>query len=59
MLGLSNDKSRWPPEHIKEWNDAVDEYRAIQEASKDPNRPGPEEWATKIPELLISPLFSR
>jgi hypothetical protein len=30
LLGLSSDKSLWPPENIKEWNDAVDEYRAIQ-----------------------------
>jgi hypothetical protein len=30
LLGLAEDKSLWPPENIKEWNDAVDEYRAMQ-----------------------------
>jgi hypothetical protein len=50
LLGLSSDKSLWPPENIKEWNDAVDEYRAIQAR---PNKP--KGWNTQIPELLISP----
>ena len=58
LLGLSADKSQWPPEHTKEWNAAVDEYRAIEAASKQPDRPGKEEWSTSIPELLVSP-FSR
>ena len=55
LLGLGSDKSRWPPEHIKEWNDAVAEYRAIEAASKRPDRPDPRLWDTKIPELLMSP----
>ena len=50
LLGLAEDKSLWPPEHIKEWNDAVDEYRAIQAR---PDKP--KGWNTLIPELLISP----
>jgi hypothetical protein len=50
LLGLAEDKSLWPPENIKEWNDAVDEYRAIQAK---PDRP--KGWNTLIPELLISP----
>jgi hypothetical protein len=50
LLGLSSDKSLWPPENIKEWNDAVDEYRAIQAR---PDKP--KGWNTLIPELLISP----
>jgi hypothetical protein len=50
LLGLSSDKSLWPPEHIKEWNDAVDEYRAIQARTDKPKG-----WNTQIPELLISP----
>jgi hypothetical protein len=35
-------KSLWPPEHIKEWNDAVDEYRAIQAR---PDKP--KDWNTR------------
>ena len=50
LLGLAEDKSAWPPESIKEWNDAVDEYRAIQ-ARQDK----PAGWSTQITELLISP----
>ena len=53
LLGLAEDKSLWPPENIKEWNDAVDEYRAIQAASSRPDKP--KGWNTQIPELLISP----
>ena len=53
LLGLAEDKSAWPPESIKEWNDAVDEYRAIQAASARPDKP--KGWNTQITELLISP----
>jgi hypothetical protein len=53
LLGLAEDKSRWPPESIKEWNDAVDEYRAMQRAAARPDKPN--DWNTQIPELLISP----
>ena len=53
LLGLAEDKSLWPPESIKEWNDAVDEYRAIQAASARPDKP--KDWNTQITELLISP----
>ena len=53
LLGVAEDKSAWPPESIKEWNDAVDEYRAIQAASARPDKP--KGWNTQITELLISP----
>src|SRR5262245_52705467 len=46
LLGIAADKSSWPPENIKEWNDAVDEYRAIQEAANRPDRP--KGWNTQI-----------
>lgn len=58
LLGLGKDKSRWPPEHVAEWNDAVDEYRAIQEAQSSPDRPDPRQWSTTIPEFLVMP-FTR
>lgn len=54
LLGLLKDKSNWPPDRVKEWNAAVDEYRAIEAASKQPDRPSKEEWNTSIPELLVS-----
>jgi hypothetical protein len=55
LLGLGRDKSLWPPEHVKEWNAAVDEYRAMQAAQDMGDRPNPEQWSTAIPELLIMP----
>jgi hypothetical protein len=58
LLGLQEDRSRWPVDRVREWDAAVDEYRAIEEASKQPDRPSKEEWDTSIPELLISP-FTR
>jgi hypothetical protein len=30
LLGLGRDKSAWPPEHVAEWNAAIDDYRAIE-----------------------------
>ena len=56
LLGLLADKSAWDPDDIDEWNAAVDEYRAIEKASKQPGRPKPETWSTEIPELLASPI---
>jgi hypothetical protein len=58
LLGLLKDKSGWPADRMREWNTAIDEYRAIEAASKQPDRPSKEEWNTAIPELLISP-FTR
>jgi hypothetical protein len=49
--GLSD---RWPPDRTAEWNQAIEEYFAIEAASKDPDRPDPREWTTEIPELLVS-----
>jgi len=58
LLGLGKDKSGWPADRVREWNAAIDEYRAIEAASKQPDRPTKEEWNTTIPELLVSP-FTR
>ena len=58
LLGLATNKDAWPPEHVKEWEDAVDEYRAIQAAEERTDRPDPSQWSTKIPDLLLSP-FNR
>jgi hypothetical protein len=51
-------REHWPPDRVKKWDDAIDEYFAIEEASKQPDRPSTKEWNTAIPELLASP-FTR
>jgi hypothetical protein len=51
-------REHWPKDRVKEWDNAIDEYFAIEEASKQPDRPSAEEWNTSIPELLASP-FTR
>jgi hypothetical protein len=55
LMGFDPDKSRWPADRIEEWDQAIDEYFALQEAAKRPDRPNPEAWTTQIPELLLSP----
>src|SRR5215813_9314450 len=51
-------REHWPQDRVKEWDDAIDEYFAIEDASKQPDRPSAAEWNTSIPELLASP-FTR
>jgi hypothetical protein len=55
LMGFDPDKSRWPADRIQEWDHAVEEYFALQEAAKRPDRPDREAWTTEIPELLLSP----
>ena|SRR5215475_4864231 len=43
-------REHWPPDRVKEWDDAINEYFAIEEASKQPDRPSAKEWNTAIPE---------
>ena len=47
-------REHWPKDRVKEWEDAVEEYFAIEDATKGVNRPNPEEWSTEIPEMLVS-----
>ena len=54
LMGFG-DTSAWPADRVKEWNDAVKEYDLIEQASKQPDRPDPDEWNTQITELLVSP----
>lgn len=58
LIGVKGMIDAWPADLRKEWNDAVKEYLLIEEASKQPDRPTPDEWNTQIPELLYSP-FTR
>jgi hypothetical protein len=58
LLLTEDMREHWPPDRVKEWDDAINEYFAIEEASKQPDRPSAEEWNTSIPELLASP-FTR
>lgn len=55
LMGFDPDKSRWPADRIQEWDQAIEEYFALQEAAKRPDRPHPEAWTTQIPELLLAP----
>src|SRR5215467_8724269 len=54
LLLMESMREHWPPDRVKEWDDAVDEYFAIQEAAKDTDKPDPSEWTTEIPEMLVS-----
>jgi hypothetical protein len=58
LLLLEGMREHWPPSRVKEWDDAIDQFFAIEDASKQPDRPSKEEWNTTIPELLVSP-FTR
>src|SRR5215467_9991923 len=58
LLLTEDMREHWPPDRVKEWDDAIDEYFAIEEASKQPDRPSAKEWNTSITELLASP-FTR
>ena len=44
----------WSADRKREWEDAIDEYFAIEEASKGVDRPDPEVWSTEIPEMLAA-----
>src|SRR5215831_20461518 len=58
LLLTEDMREHWPLDRVKEWDDAINEYFAIEEASKQPDRPSTKEWNTAIPELLASP-FTR
>jgi hypothetical protein len=58
LLLTEDMREHWPPDRVKEWDDAIEEYFAIEAASKQPDRPSAKEWNTAIPELLASP-FTR
>jgi hypothetical protein len=54
LLGTEGNKERLSREDRKLWEQAVDEYRALEDAAKK-DRPPQEQWSSKIPELLIAP----
>jgi hypothetical protein len=54
LLLTEDIREHWPPDRVKEWDDAIHEYFAIEDASKNVERPNPEEWSTEIPEMLAS-----
>lgn len=55
LLGIA-DRSAWPPERRKEWEDAIGEYLALPAPAEGKSTPDPRAWSTEIPELLASPL---
>jgi hypothetical protein len=54
LLLMEEMREHWPQDRVKEWEDAVEEYFAIEDATKGVSRPNPEEWSTEIPEMLVS-----
>jgi hypothetical protein len=56
---LLTEDSPAPAEVRQEWDAAITEYFAIEEASKLPDRPDPRIWNTEIPELLASPFSQK
>jgi hypothetical protein len=54
LLLMEEMREHWPKDRVKEWEDAIEEYFAIEDATKGVSRPNPEEWSTEIPEMLVS-----
>jgi hypothetical protein len=55
LIGVEGLMEAWPAAQRKEWEEAVKEYELVEQASKHPDRPDPDEWSTQISELLVSP----
>jgi len=55
LLGFG-DQSAWPADRRKEWDDAIQEYRALTQSTPPESVPDAQAWNTEIPELLASPL---
>lgn len=48
LLLTEDMREHWPPDRVKEWDNASDEYFAIEEASKGKNvKPLQSQWTTK------------
>jgi hypothetical protein len=58
LLGLG-DMSGWPRKERKEWNDAIDEYFAIEAARQETGAGSSNILQTEIPELLASPFDAK
>ena len=54
LLFVEGVSLNWPADRKREWEEAIDEYFAIEEASKGVDRPDPEVWSTEIPEMLAA-----
>src|SRR6516225_2049654 len=54
LLLMEDMREHWPPDRVNEWDDAIEEYFAIEDATKNADRPYPKEWSTEIPEMLAS-----
>jgi hypothetical protein len=53
-LGIGADKTAWPAEAIKEWDDAIAEFHQIR-AAREAEGPNPQDWNTNIADLLVAP----
>jgi hypothetical protein len=54
LLLLADNHDRLPKDRVEEWNAAIREYHAMQDAMNRPDRPDPEAWSTEVPELVTS-----
>ena len=54
LIYVKGVSTNWPKDRVKEWEDAIDEYFAIEDATKGVDKPDPEEWSTEIPEMLAA-----
>ncbi len=50
LLYVEGMSENWPADRVKEWKDAIAEYRAIEDAKANK----PPSWDTQIAELLVS-----
>jgi hypothetical protein len=55
-LLAAGDQSCWPPDRLREWEDAIQEYFALGPVAEAAPLPDERVWSTEIPELLARPL---
>src|SRR3954451_12317954 len=55
LIYVQGMSENWPAGRKKEWDDAIDEYFAMEETSTPlEDRPDPREWSTEIPQMLAA-----
>lgn len=52
LLLTEDMREHWPPDRVKEWDNAIEEYFAIEEASKRPDRPRLQRLPTTVIKIL-------
>lgn len=54
MPPLKGTEKNWPKENLKEWREAVREYREMEDKRKLGDAPDPKQWQSEIPALVLS-----